>query len=90
MAEATEVDVPSIDDAINLFDEKLQGFDESERYYHAEERDLAVGIATPPPLRALLAQVGVPRIYVNAVAERLVVEGFRLGDAGETDEEMWS
>ena len=84
-----QVDI-AIDDAIEAFEGSQDGFSDSEAYYNGEARDLAIGIATPPQLRVLLAQVGVPRIYVNAIAERLVIEGFRIGDAGETDEELWS
>lgn len=91
MAKATKekIDIP-IDKAIEEFDKGMAGFDESAAYFHAEERDLAVGIATPPQLRDLLAPVGIPRIYVKAIAERLIIEGFRIGDESETDEELWS
>lgn len=87
---ATEKLSIAIEDAVQEFEQNQQGFDESANYYNATERDMAVGIATPPPLRSLLAQVGVPRIYVNALAERLIIEGFRLGEASEGDEELWS
>lgn len=79
----------SLSDAIDEFEGSTKDFQESEDYYNANPRDLAVGIATPPQLRVLLAQVGVPRIYVHAIAERLVIEGFRIGDSGDTDEELW-
>lgn len=80
----------SLEDAIDEFDQSQSGFQESDDYYNANTRDIAVGIATPPKLRILLAQVGVPRLYIHALAERLIVEGFRIGDAGDTDEELWS
>lgn len=89
MAEAEKVEI-ELSDAIDEFDSATKGFQDSEDYYNANPRDLAVGIATPPQLRALLAQVGVPRIYVNAIAERLIIEGFRIGDSGDTDEDLWS
>lgn len=89
MAESDKVEI-TIDDAVAEFEDHQQGFADSEAYYNGEARDLAIGIATPPPLRKLLAQVGVPRIYVNAIAERLIIEGFRLGGAGETDEDLWA
>lgn len=77
-------------DAIDEFEQAQAPFGVSEDYYRANTRDLAVGVATPPALRELLAQVGVPRLYVNAIAERLVVEGFRIGDSGDTDEDLWA
>lgn len=81
---------PSIDEAINEFEERQTGFQDCRAYYNAEERDLAVGIATPPRMRSLLALVGLPRIYVNSIAERLIIEGFRIGDSSETDEQLWA
>lgn len=80
----------SIEDAVDEFEQGQQGFAESANYYNATERDMAIGVATPPKLRTLLAQVGVPRIYVNALADRLIIEGFRVGDSSEDDEELWS
>lgn len=89
MAEQDKVEI-ELSDAIDEFEQATNGFQDSEDYYNANPRDLAVGIATPPQLRVLLAQVGVPKIYVQAIAERLVIEGFRIGDSGDTDEELWS
>lgn len=84
-----QIDIP-IEDAIQEYETKLTEFGDSSAYYNAEERDLAVGIATPPQLRDLLALDGLPRVYVNSIAERLVVEGFRIGDTSEADEELWA
>lgn len=41
-------------------------------------------------MRPLLAHVGIPRIYIQAITDRLAVEGFRRGGEGETDDELWS
>lgn len=80
----------SIDDALSAFEDSQRSLQASLEYYEAAERDMAVGIATPPQLRVLLAQVGIPRLYVDALADRLVVEGFRLGDESGTSAELWS
>lgn len=88
MAEQEQLDIP-IDEAIEAFEGAQGDFGESGAYYNADERDLAVGLATPPALRDLQALVGLPRIYVNAIAERLIIEGFRVGDESETDEDLW-
>lgn len=80
----------AIDDAINEFEERVSKFSDSQAYYEAQERDLAIGIATPPQLRDLLSLVGLPRIYVNSIADRLIVEGFRIGDESEADEDIWA
>lgn len=89
MAEQQEQIEIEINDAISEFETAQTEFTDSGAYYNAEERDLAVGLATPPALRDLLALVGLPRIYVDAVAERLIPEGFRIGDTSETDEDLW-
>lgn len=84
-----EVDI-SLEDAISKFEEAQQSFKVPDSYYNAEPRDLAVGLATPPSMRKLIAQVGVPRIYINAIAERLAIEGFTIGDSADSDELLWS
>lgn len=89
MAEVKPVEI-SIDDAVQEFEGRQSEFQEAGSYYRAEPRDLAVGIATPPQLRKLLAQVGIPRVYVNAMAERLILEGFLLGNQAEVDQVIWS
>lgn len=88
MAEATQIEI-TLDEALQELDGQTLKFPESEQYYNAEKRDIAIGIATPPQLRSLLAQVGVPRIYVDSLVERLIVEGFRRGDSSEADDELW-
>jgi hypothetical protein len=40
-------------------------------------------------MRKLLAKVGYPRLYVDSIAERQEVQGFRMGDANEADSELW-
>src|SRR5690554_5412495 len=45
-------------------------------YYNSEHRLQAIGVSVPPEMRNLIAQVGWPRIYVDAIEERLDVEGF--------------
>lgn len=79
-----------IEDAIQEYESKLSDFQESEDYHDARERDFAIGVATPPALRTLLAQVGIPRIYISSLVERLNIEGFRQGGTHEADEELWS
>jgi hypothetical protein len=40
-------------------------------------------------MRGLLANVGYPRLYIDSIAERQEVEGFRMGGSDEADEELW-
>lgn len=41
-------------------------------------------------MRTLLANVGIPRIYIQSITDRLAVEGFRRGGEGKTDDDLWS
>ena len=77
------------DDMINLFEEKQKPLKENADYYNSESRPQAIGVAVPPEMKELLAQVGYPRIYIDSIAERLELEGFRLGKADKADEELW-
>ncbi|GGM64712.1 hypothetical protein GCM10012275_39150 [Longimycelium tulufanense] len=62
----------------------------NEQYYEAEHRLKALGVATPPEMRHLVAAIGWPRMYVDSVEERLDVEGFRLAGRSDGDERLWS
>jgi hypothetical protein len=77
------------DEMLDLFEQKQEGLKEDKAYYDAEKRPDAVGIAVPPEMRNLLAHVGYPRLYVDSIAERQEVEGFRMGGADSADEELW-
>ena len=77
------------DEMLNLFEERQAGLKDAKAYYDSERRPDAVGIAVPPEMRNLLAHVGYPRLYVDAIAERQEVEGFRMGASDEADEELW-
>ncbi len=74
---------------LNLFDEKSQPLADNTAYYEAQRRPDAIGIAVPPEMRKLLAHVGYPRLYIDSVAERQELEGFRLGSADSADTELW-
>lgn len=54
--------------------------EESAAYYDARVRLRSIGVATPEAMRALSADIGWPRMYLDSVEERLDIEGFRLGD----------
>lgn len=92
---AVEEEEISLDDALNEFESRTADFAEDWAYYDAEKRDIAIGLHTPPQLRDLLAQVGLPRILVDAVTERLKIEGFRRGTSSpdskdaEGGDEIW-
>ena len=78
------------DDMIDQFEQAQQGLKDSKLYYEAQKRPDAIGIAVPPNMQRLLANVGYPRLYVDSIAERQEVEGFRVGDNPEGDEDLWN
>lgn len=73
---------------LGLFQDRQWELSENTDYYEGKHRPQAVGITTPPQMQQLLASVGYPRLYVNALAERLELEGFRLG-GDEADATLW-
>lgn len=74
---------------LNLFEEKRRPLADNAAYYEAERRPDAIGVTVPVQMQKLLAHVGYPRLYINAIAERQELEGFRLGGADSADEELW-
>lgn len=77
------------DDMINAFDQAQEGLKDAKQYYDSIRRPDAIGVAVPPAMRNLLAHVGYPRLYVDSIAERQEVEGFRVAGANEADKELW-
>jgi hypothetical protein len=68
----------------------VRGLDSLDAYYEGTQRIEQIGLAVPPELERFLVVVNWPRIAVDAVEERLDVEGFRLPDAGEADRDLWA
>lgn len=58
-------------------------------YYDGLQKMQDLGISIPPQLKNLRTIIGWPTIGVDAVAERVRVEGFRYPDATDTDEDLW-
>lgn len=77
------------DDLLNVFEARQIGLRDDKAYYDAQRRPDAIGVAVPPEMRNLLAHVGYPRLYVDALAERQEVEGFRIAESEAADEELW-
>lgn len=97
MSTATELPgVLEIDDPVAVRDQMISAFEDQLRtltsntsYYEAERRPEAIGVTVPTQMQSLLAHVGYPRLYVDSIAERQTVEGFRIGDSDEADQELW-
>ena len=64
--------------------------DLNNRYYDGSFRLEALGMALPPEIQGLYTVVNWPRLVVSAIEERLEIEGIRIGDDPDPDEEMWS
>ncbi|MEO3851746.1 phage portal protein [Streptomyces sp. B8F3] len=60
-----------------------------ERYYEGRVRLASLGLALPPEMRRLSTVVNWPALYVDALEERLDVEGFRLDGAADADDRLW-
>jgi Phage portal protein, SPP1 Gp6-like len=61
----------------------------NDAYYQGTQRLEHIGLAVPPELRRFETVVNWPRLAVDAVEERLDVEGFRLPAADAADDELW-
>jgi hypothetical protein len=77
------------DELLSKFEESQLGLKDDKAYYDSERRPEAIGVAVPPEMRGLLANVGYPRLYVDSVAERQEVEGFRMGGEDQADMRLW-
>lgn len=77
------------DDMISRFEVHQRELRQNTEYYESRRRPQAIGMAVPKEMEKLLAHVGYPRLYVDAISERLELEGFRLGGADDADDELW-
>lgn len=60
-----------------------------DRYYEGRVRLASIGLSLPPEMRRLSTVVNWPALYVDALEERLDVEGFRLDGAADADDRLW-
>lgn len=79
-------DIQELSNKLNASQARLR---ENLAYYDAKHRLKAIGVSVPPEMRALLAQVGWPRVYLSAIEERSVLEGFRMGGSSDADARLW-
>lgn len=59
-------------------------------YYDGELRMAALGISLPPEMRALQTVINWPRLVVDALAERILLQGFRMRGSELADDRLWS
>jgi hypothetical protein len=69
----------------------MWAFDDARKnaYYEGMQRLEHIGLAVPPDLRRFETVVNWPRLAVDALEERLDLEGFRLDGAESDDVELW-
>jgi len=79
----------SRDELISAFEDSVNLLKTNTSYYEAERRPEAIGVTVPVQMQKLLAHVGYPRLYVDSIAERQSVEGFRVGGAEQADDVLW-
>jgi hypothetical protein len=73
---------------VKKLDELIPGYDLADAYYRGMQRLEQLGLAVPPELRRFVVVVNWPRLAVDAVDERLDIEGFRYPGQDEADEEL--
>src|SRR5689334_20315425 len=59
-----------------------------DHYYNGTQRLSDLGISIPPQLAGVRTVVDWPRIVVDKLVDRLTIDGFRLPDATDVDEEL--
>jgi hypothetical protein len=69
--------------------ESTTELDRLDGYYEGAQRLEQLGLAIPPQLQRFTVIVAWPQIAVDAVDERLDVEGFRWPDTEDADEDLW-
>lgn len=87
-----DLDLPDVDilrKLIRRIQRDQRQLDMLDGYYEGELRLQALGLALPPELIALATVINWPGMYVQALEERLDIEGFRLGGQAKTDERLW-
>lgn len=58
-------------------------------YYNGNQLIRDLGISIPPQMRGMQVGVAWPRITVDALEERLDVQGFRYASSSDGDDELW-
>lgn len=77
-------------DLIDKYEQAVQDAAENSGYFESTIRPKAIGLAAPPELQKLAPNIGYPRLYVLALAERITVEGFKIPGEDETESEFWT
>lgn len=68
----------------------LPGLMLRDSYYDGVQRLEQLGLAIPPELRRFVTIVAWPQTTVDSLEERIDLEGFRLPNEDDADQELWS
>jgi len=77
-----------IDEAQQRLTSTMSALQEDSEYYEANRRLTTLGTAVPPEMRALKANVGWSRLYLDALNERIGVNGFRYPGSIDADPDL--
>jgi hypothetical protein len=61
----------------------------TQAYYDGEQRLANLGVSIPPSLASVRTVVDWPRICVDPLVQRAVIDGFRLPGQTDSDSELW-
>lgn len=85
---ATQDELDLTDRLVNEITTRQWKIRQRDTYYHGAQRLSMIGLSTPPEMRELQTVVNWCRTTVDALAERLDVEGFRSGNK-DLDKILW-
>lgn len=86
MATTEEIDL--LDELVNDLQTRQWKRTLRNRYYRGDQRLKMMGLSTPPEMRDLQTVINWCRTTVDALAERLDIEGFRTGNR-DLDKSFW-
>lgn len=85
----TTDEAPELKQLVSQYESSTWTLSRLDAYYEGIQRLEALGLAVPPQLHRFITMVNWPRVTVDAVEERLDVEGFRYPGADEADADLW-
>lgn len=79
-----------VDELGKAADARQANRDLRDRYYEGDVQLARLGVNIPPELNRFRTVINFPRIYIDALEERMDIEGFRLAGQEQTSDELWS
>ena len=88
LVEWSEAEAALVSRLESVVESKRFGLQLRDSYYRGTVRIQDLGISIPPQMRQLHTALGWPRVCVDALDERLNVEGFRFPDSNDVDTDL--